>query len=61
MTDSQMLTLQLNATGALWANDSLNFLLASLHKHILKGWALERASARDLCVMDREGAGDLCE
>jgi hypothetical protein len=55
-----MLTLHLNATGALWANDSSNFLLASFYKHIIKGWALERAGARDLCVMDREGAGALC-
>jgi hypothetical protein len=55
-----MLTLQLNATGALWANDSLNFPLSSLHKHIIKVWALERAGARDLCGIERVGARDLC-
>ncbi len=30
------MNLQLNATDALWANDSLNFLLTTSQKHILK-------------------------
>jgi hypothetical protein len=41
-------------------SNSLNFPLSSLHKHIIKVWALERAGARDLCVIYREGARNLC-
>ncbi len=57
-----MLKLLLNATGALWANDSLNCLLISFTETYSKQLGMERAGAGDLCFMERAGAEHLyCE
>ncbi len=42
LTDHWMLNLHLNATGALWANDSLNFLLTSFTETYSKIWWLRK-------------------